>query len=172
LGLKIVKLDRTCIAGPIVRHLAELCPIVIAYEALAFPPRSDLLPLQQPCRGIYGSVEFVDADRRQCLGKFSLHSLCWGSTAFRLSMPFRDVSLAACLGMNRLGKYSLLVIARNPDRQARAVLWPRLQASRCAEQGRERPRALFFLLAARRCRPCAADAEIGGDVLALLSGKQ
>src|SRR6185295_8841103 len=30
----------------------------------------------------------------------------WASTAFRLSMPFRDVSVGACLGMNSLGKYS------------------------------------------------------------------
>jgi hypothetical protein len=52
LGLKFEKLDRTCIADPAVRLLAELCPIVIAYEALAIPPRSDLLQCQQSCRGI------------------------------------------------------------------------------------------------------------------------
>jgi len=36
------------------------------------------------------------------------------STAFRLSMPFRDVSVGACLSMNRLGKYSFARHRRGP----------------------------------------------------------
>jgi hypothetical protein len=138
LGLKLVKLDRACIADPAVRLLAELCPIVIATKRSRSHHEATFFSSSNRA----GASDALLKDRRQRPDKFSLHSLphqlgclaagdpaapgepddrqrscaaycAWvgligdgASTAFRLSMPIRDVSVGACLGMNRLGKYS------------------------------------------------------------------
>ena len=92
----------------------------------------------------------------------------WASTAFRLPMPFRDVSVGAYLGMNRLGKYSFAVIARKPDPAARgleaqaAAIAVRIRAGRDLEPSSSS-------LPRDGVDRALADAEIGGDVLARVS---
>jgi hypothetical protein len=95
----------------------------------------------------------------------------WASTAFRLSMPFRDVSVAACLGMNRLGKYSFARhrqevrpgSARGLVAQAAAIA-VRIRAGRDLEPSSSS-------LPRDGVDRALADAEIRGDVLAGVSDK-
>lgn len=86
------------------------------------------------------------------------------------SMPFRDVSVGACLGMNRLGKYSF-ARHRQEARPGSARSCGPGGSNRCADQGREGPQASSFSLARDGVDRALADAEIGDDVLARVSGK-